>query len=168
MNRDDVIDVLTAVAAADRRTVGEADVTVWAAIIGDLPKDMALQAVITHFRECPGVWLEPGFIVAEVKRRRRERWERESELERAMREAAIDAKVADVVREISAGKGIPDDEISPPRDNPLRVGCPFCDASVGERCTAPSSKPGVRVPLRARAHPSRIDAAKGDRHVEPA
>jgi hypothetical protein len=161
MNRDDVIDVLSAVAAADRRTVGEADVVVWEAIIGDLPKDMALQAVITHFRECPGVWLEPGYIVAEVKRRRREAWERRSELEREQREAAIDAKVADVVREIAAGKGIPDEDLPSLGDNPLRVRCPWCNAGPGERCTSPSSKPGVRIPLvRQRAHPSRLAVVK--------
>ena len=62
MNRDDVIDVLTAVSAADRRTVGQADVDVWQAVIGDLPKDLAFQAVRDHLREKPGVWLEPGHI----------------------------------------------------------------------------------------------------------
>lgn len=62
MTRDDVIDVLSAVAAADRRTVGEADVDVWQAIIGGLTKDFALQAVRDHLRDRPGVWLEPGHV----------------------------------------------------------------------------------------------------------
>ena len=57
MNRDDLIDILTAVQACDHRTIGTADISMWGAIIGDLPKDDALQAVIEHRREEPGVWL---------------------------------------------------------------------------------------------------------------
>lgn len=75
MKRDDIIDVLTAVAAGDRRTVGEADVTMWGQVINDgtrITKDEALIAVVAHFRERPGVWLEPGHIVERVFARRRD------------------------------------------------------------------------------------------------
>ena len=60
MNRNDVIDVLTAVAAGDRRTIGEADVTFWCAVIGDdtrVTKNEALRAVVARHESCPqGAW----------------------------------------------------------------------------------------------------------------
>lgn len=76
MNRDDVIDVLTAVAAGDRRTVGDADVDVWQAIIGELAKDYALQAVRDHMRDRPGVWLEPGHVYQRARALRRDELDR--------------------------------------------------------------------------------------------
>lgn len=62
MNKQDVIDVLTAVRAFDNRTVGQGDVEAWYLVIGDLPKDLALRAAIDHRKNSPGVWLEPGHI----------------------------------------------------------------------------------------------------------
>lgn len=76
MTRDDVIDVLTAVAAADRRTVGDADVDVWQAIIGELTKDFALQAVRDHLRDRPGVWIEPGHVYQRARALRRDEMDR--------------------------------------------------------------------------------------------
>jgi hypothetical protein len=78
VNRNDVIDVLTAVAAGDRRTVGDADVDVWQAIIGELTKDFALQAVRDHMRDQPGVWLEPGHVYQRARAIRRDQLERTS------------------------------------------------------------------------------------------
>lgn len=157
MNRNEVIDVLTAVAAADRRTVGEADVTVWCAVIGDLPKEDALRAVVDHFRECPGVWLEPGHVVAGVRAIRRDRMQRLSEDQQAAREAVIDAKVSEMVAEIAAAKSIPDDRVvfHRPGVNALLVRCPWCHAAVGDRCMTPGTQRPNRNP-----HPSRVDAAK--------
>src|ERR1700752_1667575 len=93
MNRDKVIDVLTVVAATDRRTVGEADVTMWTAVMGHLPKDLALQAVVDHFREKPGVWLEPGHVVAAARAISRDRIMRLSDEQRKAREDALDAEL---------------------------------------------------------------------------
>lgn len=62
MTRDEVIDVLSVVAAATRRTVGELDVTIWQGVIGSLDKADAIQAVGDHLRDKPGVWLEPGHV----------------------------------------------------------------------------------------------------------
>lgn len=67
MNRDDVIDLLTVITAGDHRTVGDSDITFWLEIVGDLQKDLAMQAVRDHFRTKPGVWLEPGHIVARAR-----------------------------------------------------------------------------------------------------
>lgn len=62
MNREEVIDVLSVVAAATRRTVGETDVKIWGSIIGSLTKEVALEAVRDHLRDKPGVWMEPGHV----------------------------------------------------------------------------------------------------------
>lgn len=73
MNRNDVIDVLSVVAAATRRTVGEVDVEIWQGIIGPLAKDIALEAVRDHLRDKPGVWLEPGHVYQRAREIQRER-----------------------------------------------------------------------------------------------
>ncbi|MES5383874.1 hypothetical protein [Mycolicibacterium conceptionense] len=73
MNRNDVIDVLSVVAAATRRTIGETDVEVWQRIIAPLPKDVAMEAVRDHLRDKPGVWLEPGHVYQRAREIMRER-----------------------------------------------------------------------------------------------
>ena len=166
MNREDIIDVLTAITAVDRRTVGQADVIVWHDIIGDLPKDLALQAVRDHARECPDVWLQPGHIYQRVRAIRRDMLEREPDEMREARQERLAVKVAQDVAELAAAKAIPDAEppkyIRPsadPTTGPLlQVACPYCRASVGQRCISQST----RQPMRRgqRAHPSRIDAAR--------
>lgn len=77
MNRNNMIDLLTAVAAGDRRQIGEADITAWTAVIGELPLDECLAAVVVHRRESPGVWLEPGHLLKIVRAARLERGRRE-------------------------------------------------------------------------------------------
>lgn len=62
MNKADIVDVLTAVRAGDNRTVGQGDVEMWHLVIGDLPRDLAIKAVVDHRKTAPGVWLEPGHI----------------------------------------------------------------------------------------------------------
>jgi hypothetical protein len=62
MNKADIVDVLTAVRAGDNRTVGQGDVEMWFQVIGDLPKDLSIKAVVEHRKTSPGVWLEPGHI----------------------------------------------------------------------------------------------------------
>lgn len=103
MTKNDVVDVLTAVAVGDRRTVGKNDVALWFRVIGELPKDLAMQAVVDHFTECPGVWLEPGHIVARVRAIRRDMYERESDEERAYRQDAQSLKAAQEMQVIAAG-----------------------------------------------------------------
>jgi hypothetical protein len=78
MNRNDVIDVLSVVAAATRRSVGEADVAIWEPVIGSLPKDLALQAVRDHIRDSPGVWLEPGHVYQRARAIRRDEMDRDT------------------------------------------------------------------------------------------
>ncbi len=51
MNEHDVIDVLTAIAAYDQRTVGPEDVKAWHAIAryGNWNRDGAIRAVVDHY-----------------------------------------------------------------------------------------------------------------------
>lgn len=72
MTIEETIDLLTVVAAFDRRTVGEADATAWHAAIGDLPFGDSREAVIAHFRECTD-WLMPAHVRNRVKEVRHQR-----------------------------------------------------------------------------------------------
>jgi hypothetical protein len=156
MNRNDIIDVLTAVAAGDRRTVGQADVDMWSAVVSDdtrVTKDEALVAVVEHFRECPGVWLEPGHVVQRVRAARRDRLEREPDEMREARQKALEAKVAEDIAELAESKGLGDVTFQRPgRDSPLTVKCPWCRADVGDRCVIPHTQPEQKM---RRFHPSR-------------
>jgi hypothetical protein len=153
MNRDDVIDVLTAVAAADRRTVGHADVDVWQAVIGDLPKDPALQAVRDHLREQPGVWLEPGHVYQRARVFMRDQLEREPTELREARQAALDAKAAEDAAERVHWVGPLTHRR--PGVNSLMQRCPHCGARSGARCVVP----GTNRPPYGGTHPARIAQA---------
>lgn len=50
MNQLETADVLTAIASYDLRTIGESDVIAWHAAIGELSKDLALEAVVIHHK----------------------------------------------------------------------------------------------------------------------
>lgn len=155
MNRDDVIDVLSVVAAATRRTVGETDVDVWQAVIGDLRKDHALRGVRDHLREKPGVWLEPGHIVERVRARRRDELDREPDSARDARQKALEAKVAEDVAELAASKSVEAKYTRPESMGALGVRCPWCRAGVGQRCVVPrTDKPLTKI----RFHPARTEA----------
>jgi hypothetical protein len=156
VNRNDVIDVLSVVAAATRRSVGETDVDVWQAVIGDLGKEQCLLAVRDHLRDRPGVWLEPGHIVERVKAKRRDELDRESDEERDERQKALERKVAQDVAELAEQKAIPGPaKVSRPTANPLMVHCPWCHSGVGTRCIVPRTSQVMRE-----FHPSRVEAAK--------
>ena len=153
MNRDEVIDDLTAVAANDRRTVGDADVVVWQGVIGDLPADLALKAVVAHIRERPGVWLEPGHVYQRAREMMRDELAREPNAFREARQAILDAKAAP-------------DPTSPPFAGPIKhrrpqcnwlsIRCPHCHAAPLKHCTVP----GTNRPPYGGTHPARLDAAQ--------
>ena len=158
MNRDDIIDLLTVIAAIDHRTAGQTDINVWYDLIGDLPRELAMQATRDHFREEPGVYLEPGHIYQRVRAIKRDIAEREYAAEER---AAIDAKVAAIAAEVAAKRAIPGADPQPrvrnPHD-PRRVPCGYCHASAGSPCIAQSTHQPMRQGGQ-RYHPSRIDAA---------
>ncbi len=132
MTPNDIIDILTVIAAADRRTIGENDVILWHKIIGDLPKDDAMQAVLDHVREQPGVWLEPGHIVAGVRAIRRDRAMRQP-LEQI---EAHNDRLTPRITELAEAKSI-DTALKYTRRGvtSLRsVPCPHCNVGVGQPC----------------------------------
>lgn len=158
MTRAEVARLLAAVQAGDRRTVGEADVVLWHAVMGDtVPLEFALQAVVAHFRERPGVWLEPGYIVSRWRDHRRDHLAREDDAMREARQAALDARLVGV-DELAAALSIPagDEPVrfAPQKPNPaLAVPCPWCNAKAGSGCVVPK----VRTPMSG-FHPSRTEA----------
>jgi hypothetical protein len=75
MTEDQVVDLLTAAAMFDRRTVGRADAKAWHAVVGDLSFDDALVAVRGHYTEGSD-WLMPAHVRTRVRAMRRDRLER--------------------------------------------------------------------------------------------
>ena len=142
MNRNDVIDVLSVVAAATRRTVGEADVEIWQGVIGSDDRELALKAVRDHLRDCPGVWLEPGHVHQRVRTMVRDQLEREPLEVQAARMEALEAKAKEDIAELAERKGIPE---FPPKYQRhgispyLKVKCPWCKASPGQPCVVPQT-----------------------------
>lgn len=161
MTRDDVIDVLSVVAAATRRSIGETDVDIWAAVIGGDDKDLAMRAVRDHLAEQPGVWLEPGHIHQRVRAIVRDQHEREPLAVKAARMEALESKAAEDIAELAERKGIPTTpkytRTPAGKPNPLSIPCPWCHASPGQRCHIPK----LNKPLtKRRFHDARIEAAQ--------
>lgn len=156
MNRDDVIDVLSVVAAATRRTVGQTDVDVWQTVIGDLPRDLALRAVRDHLKHKPGIWLEPGHVYEGARAIRRDELEREPIEAKAARQAALDNRFADQVREIAESKAITDKFTPRPVPTWRQYRCDHCKAQPGQSCRDPHTGKPLQ---KSAAHPSRIEKA---------
>lgn len=74
MTPEQTADVLTLIAARDRRTVGKVDVMAWHEDIGDLSFEDARAAVALHFRQSTD-WLMPKHVRDLVKKIRSERLE---------------------------------------------------------------------------------------------
>lgn len=155
MNRDDVIDVLTLIAAVDHRTVGEADVTAWGVIIGELPREFAIKAVTDHRREEPGTWLEPGHVYQRARAMVRDKLEHEPDAFREARQAILDAKNAPTEDDPQPAFSGPVKHHRP-YPNPLKVWCPHCGAGPFKHC----SVPGTSRRPHGGMHPARIEAAQ--------
>lgn len=72
MDRNEVVDILTLIAARDRRTVGQADVAAWLEDIGDLTFEDARAAVARYYRESRE-WIMPADVRRLVRTIRAER-----------------------------------------------------------------------------------------------
>lgn len=160
MNRNQVIDILKMVVAADHRTADSTDVDVWEAVIGELDFDRARKAVIDHLREMPGTWLEPGHVRQRVKASINDEIQRTDPDVRPMRDVAE----PEPIRALAASMGLPSFE-RPSRSgaNALEVACDFCGARVGQHCSI-QTPPGIRNKPRRTAHPSRIERAQAMAH----
>ena len=68
MNKTDVAKLLTIASAVDNRRITEAAVNVWHDLIGHLDAEVAFEALRSFRRTQPGVYLEPGHILAEIRK----------------------------------------------------------------------------------------------------
>jgi hypothetical protein len=99
-----------------------------------------------------------GDLIHHARIAKRDRLEREPDEMREARQVQLDARIADQIAEITAGKTVPEFTRPSARHgaNPLSVRCPWCNAGVGQHCAVPqtSHRPA------GGAHPSRIEAAQ--------
>lgn len=152
MNRDEVIDLLSAITAYDNRNATRETVLAWskAAEIGRWTLPEALEAVHAHFAESTE-YLLPGHVTQRIKAERQDRHMRQDprEIEAPANPAAAE-RIQEIVAEVGEKLGWAAD-----RDrSALTVACPFCRAQPRERCT---SKDGRQL-KQSPAHPARIEA----------
>lgn len=124
MNRNETVDLLSAVAAYDNRTVGDTDVHAWHQAIGDMDFTAAVEAVPVWFgTRTTDVWTKPHHIRSTAHDIRRTRVEREHS-----------QRILDDARALPAPGG------QDPYDatSALTNACPGCGASAGARCVTPS------------------------------
>jgi|HubBroStandDraft_3_1064219.scaffolds.fasta_scaffold69173_1 hypothetical protein len=75
MNRDDVIDLLTIVSAADNRQVTAPDIVVWHEHLERYERDECLDAIMSHQRESTE-YLQPAHVIQRVRAKRNDMIER--------------------------------------------------------------------------------------------
>ena len=127
MNRNETVDLLSAIAIYDNRTVGDSDVAAWHQAIGDMAFDDAIQAVPIWFgTRTTDTWTKPHHI--------RNTW---NDMHRREVEREHSRRILDDAHALPAPGG-PD-----PHDatGALRVSCPVCDAPAGDRCVRPDGTP---------------------------
>lgn len=159
MTHDEVVDLLTAISAYDKRKPDRASILAWgkSAELGRWTLPEALDAVHWHFSENPA-YLMPAHVTARVKTVRQDRAMRDDQraLEAGPVDQAAAARVAAVVAQLASTLGW-----EAKRDAggaALRVACPHCAAPVGQRCVTTSSGKSLR---QSACHPSRADALAG-------
>lgn len=158
MNRNQVIDVLKMVVAADRRTADSTDVDVWESVIGDLDFDRCRHAVVAQLREMPGVWIEPGHIRQRVKAAINDEVQRTKP---ELRKVVDRGKLDEPIRALAASKALPAFERPSQRGehNALTVACPYCRALPQFPCRNDATGKSRRTP-----HPSRIELVQPTPH----
>ncbi len=157
MNNEEVLMLLTEIAVTDKRTIGRADIAAWAAILtDDIPLGFARQAVVAHFREQPGIWLNAGHVVERWRAYRRDQLTRESDEQREARQAELDARLQEAIDEVRTELPSGAPQWVRPDVNALLVPCPWCRSGIGQRCTFPNTTEYTKNP-----HPTRVDAASG-------
>ena len=104
MNRLEVAQVLTKIQLIDNRQVDKLVLEAWFELIGGLEFTDALEGVNLHRLEKPGVWLEPGHVVAGARRARdvREREARKRRPAIGQREITLDRVEFDRITEVAA------------------------------------------------------------------
>lgn len=140
MTLEETIDLLTTCAAYDRRTIGKTDAVAWHAVVGDLPFDLAQQAVFAHYGESTD-WIMPAHVRTRVKRNQRDEAERgriRELLDPDTYRREIEQAGDDFLRKLKAiGAANPDD--SEPLAGWKAVQCPVCEVKPGEFCRNPKT-----------------------------
>ena len=72
MNAEETGRVLAKCASYDRRKIGDTDVIAWFQVLGDLPYDDCIAAVVAHYGETTD-WIMPAHIRQRVKEIRKQR-----------------------------------------------------------------------------------------------
>ncbi|GIH69465.1 zinc finger domain-containing protein [Sphaerimonospora thailandensis] len=188
MDKHQTIDLLSAIAAIDKRKIGQTEVNTWHMILGHLDLDDALQATAHHFATSTD-YLMPVHIVTGVKRIRADRLDR-SITAPPPAELSDDARAAQAwlqqqIKKIADGKAVNNLPALPPGER--RPGPPptefertrdamddddGADATIRRaalrvacpHCGALPGKPcvlsGTTTPLKGKpAHDARIEAA---------
>ena len=150
MNAADTIDVLSAIAAYDQRTIGRADAEAWHLAIGDLDRDLALEAVVIHHKTSTER-CKPAHVRAAANGIRRTR----AEAAHARRVAA-DTRPPALVH--GDGSGLNADgtpvQAAYEIDGAGHLPCPTCHAKPGEWCENTRTGNSKKIP-----HASRLTAA---------
>lgn len=153
-------DILTAIASFDLRTVGEADIVAWHAVIGDLPKALALEAVVLHHKTNSDR-IKPAHLIGIAKQIRRDRAEREN-ADAEARSAFEDNR--DHRLGIGGNKalgGLPIPTIGQPVwpayevNDAINRACPHCGVQPNDACVDLSSTRPTRMPCLARLKSNR-------------
>ncbi|GAA3890389.1 hypothetical protein GCM10022243_64110 [Saccharothrix violaceirubra] len=167
MNRSEVATLLGAAAAVDPK-VPQPDPDVldmWAAILDDVPADIAAEAVREHYRRrvetvMPADVVEHWRIVRRDTAERRHRGELTAHArrldDRGLR--AIRDGVTRVTAALAVTRGVDPEHAEAEADVRrawLAVTCPYCRAQPGTRCAGPGGRPLTKTT----AHPARLDAA---------
>jgi hypothetical protein len=160
MTKGEVVDLLTAAAMFDRRTVGKADAEAWLAVVGDLPFGDALAAVRAHYTESTD-WLMPAHVRQRVKAIRAARLAREvipaPAHELADQPGRYKAAIAGAVKRIGDGLSIR-------RAIPAATAAPPPEAIVGQlRGKLVPPPPSKQETAAAQAAESRAAREAADR-----
>jgi hypothetical protein len=165
MDRSEIVDLLSVISAYDNRNPSESAVHAWSksAELGRWTAHEAAQAVHQHFASSTE-FLMPAHVTALVKADRQDRHMRHDQqaLEQApppdpAAQARIDELIAQVSEKLS-WHDVNGADMSASRAA-LRVTCPHCGATAGNRCTGARGK----VLSKSPCHPSRLEAAEAQR-----
>lgn len=156
MTNDDIVDLLSAITAYDNRNASQSTVLAWgkASELGRWTLPEALDAVHEHFAESTE-YLMPAHVTARIKATRQDRALRNEALaiEAGVVDPAAADRVAQVVADIANCLGW--DDGRQPGGTALKVRCPHCGASPGNRCISTSTGKAL---TQSACHPSRADA----------
>jgi len=167
VNRDDTIDLLTAIATRDQRTAGESDVAAWGHDLADVSLSEALEAVTAFFRSEDAT--RRRIVAADIvrwvalKRRNQVEWEHvdrelstsrktKAELYGAEPRQALPAAGGWAGVDASGGRRGESAALAALWKAATEVPCayPRCNAQEGVRCVNPISGVTTKIPHNCR------------------